>query len=312
MKTYERILLIARPDMQRSAALRQAAALARETGAALHIAIFDHSAALDLVARLRAEDARGLREAFLRQRRDWLAQQAAELRATGIEVTTEAVWSRHEVDEILAHVVESGADLVVKDVDAHEGLRRVFMTALDWQLLRECPAPLLLVHGEQLTPRRLVAAVDVAGAPDDAFNEKILAHAMMLAYAFQAVPVVEGIAPMSFPAVGAELYDTLYRVHHDSFTAFADAHGVPAEQRHFLGGAPAPALHRFALQNHADVIVMGTTHRDRLDRVLLGSTAAAVLDGLPCSVLVVKPDALAAALVAQIRARLAEPPRQAA
>ncbi|WP_020648786.1 universal stress protein [Solimonas variicoloris] len=322
MKAYERILLIARPDLQRSAAMRQAAWLARETGAALHIAVFDHSATLDLVARLRAEDLRGLRDTFLRQRRDWLTQQAEELERTGIKVTTEAVWSRHAADEILAHVLETKADLVIKDADSHKGLRRLLMTSLDWQLLRECPAPLMLVHGDHLTPRRIVVAADVMSGSGDALNEKVVRQAEMvaeaaqaelhLAYAFQAIAPIEAVAPMAVPALTGELYDSLRQIHEEAFETFADAEGVPDAQRHFLAGPAAPALVGFAEKIGADLLVMGTTHRTRLERIVIGSTAAALLDHLPCSVLVIKPDGLAEALSAQITARLNSPARSAA
>ncbi|WP_051362238.1 universal stress protein [Solimonas soli] len=319
MKPYERILLIARPDLQRSPALRQAAVLARATGAALHIAVFDHSATLDLVARLRAEDQRGLRDTFLRQRRDWLAGQAADLRADGIEVTTEAVWSRHALDEILAHVVESGAALVVKDVEMRSGLRRVLMHALDWQLLRECPVPLLLVHSEQITPRRVIVAADALRGADDALNNKLFDHALGLAYATQArlhlayafaLPAAAAADPAVM--VTQELYETLRETHLDAFTALADAHGVPPERRHFLGGPPAAALARFARQCDADLLVLGAAQHSGLERLLFGSTAAAVLDELSCSVLVIKPDATERALRDAIAARRAAAMREAA
>lgn len=322
MKAYDRILLIARPDLQRSAAMRQAAWLARETGAALHIAVFDHSATLDLVARLRADDLRGLRETFLRQRRDWLEQQAEELSRTGIKVTTEAVWSRHAAEEILAHVVETKADVVIKDAELHTGLRRLLMTSLDWQLLRECQAPLMLVHGEHLTPRRIVVAADVLNDSGDALNDKLVRQAEMIAeaaqaelhfaYAFQAIAPIEAVAPLAAPALAGELYDALRQIHEDAFKAFADAEGVPDAQRHFLPGPAVSALVGFAEKIGADLLVIGATHRTRLERILIGSTAAALLDHLPCSVLVVKPDAMAEALGAQITARLNSPARSAA
>jgi universal stress protein E len=322
MKPYERILLVARPDMQRSPAFREAALLARETGAALHVVIFDHSATLDIVARLRTEDVRGLRETFLRQRRDWLEAQAQDLRQSGITVTSEAVWCRHSFEEILAHAVEFQADLVVKDVDMHRGMQRVLMTSLDWQLLRECPAPLLLVHREQLTPRRIVVAADVINGPTDELNRKIVRHAaglayatnakLHLAYAFQAFSTAEAAAPMAAPALTGDLYEALYQIYRQAFNEMADANSVPQDARHFLIGPAAPALTNFARESDADVIVMGTTYHDALDRLLIGSTASAMLDDLPCSVLVVKPDALAATLAQRVRERIAISARQAA
>lgn len=315
MKNYERILLIARPDLQRSPAMRQAGRLAQETGAALHMLLPDYSATLDLVSRLRGEDTPALHEAFLRNRRDGLEAQAAELRASGITVTTEAVWTRRPIEEIVLHATEWNADLVVKDVELRSGVRRVLMKSLDWTLLRRCPEPLLLVHSEQLAPRRIIVAVDVMAGAADALNAKIVEHALALAYAcqaelhlayaFQAITPLETVAPMVGPALAGDVYDTLYQLHRESFDAFASAYSVPAERRHFLAGGAAPALFNFAVDSSADVIVMGTTHRSRFERVLLGSTAEAILEHLPCNVLAIKPDGLAAALAEQAHSSMA-------
>jgi nucleotide-binding universal stress UspA family protein len=62
---------------------------------------------------------------------------------------------------------------------------------------------------------------------------------------------------------------------------------TPFELRSF-GGAPAPlVLTEFAERERADVIVLGSTHREGLGRVLPGSVGERVLHGgAPCAVLV--------------------------
>jgi nucleotide-binding universal stress UspA family protein len=50
--------------------------------------------------------------------------------------------------------------------------------------------------------------------------------------------------------------------------------------------SPARALHRVAEQEHADVIVVGSTHHSRLGRVFAGDDAAATLHASPCPVAV--------------------------
>ena len=63
--------------------------------------------------------------------------------------------------------------------------------------------------------------------------------------------------------------------------------GTPFALRTF-GGAPAPlVLTEFAERERADVIVLGSTHREGLGRVLPGSVGERVLHGrAPCAVLV--------------------------
>ncbi|NGY03207.1 universal stress protein [Solimonas terrae] len=314
MKTYQRILLIAGRDMKRSPAMEQAVWLARETGAALHLLLLDHNSTLDMVGHLRHDDVAMLHEAFLRERRDWLGEQAAELCETGLKVTSEAVWTKRPAEEIILHAVEWHADLVVKDIDLHGGIRRVLMTPLDWTLLRRCPAPLLLVNTEHIAPKRIIVAIDALAGGDDPLNARIVEQALALAYAsnaelhlayaFQAIAPLETMAPAMVPALSGDLYDTLYRLHHDAFDAFAQRYGVPTERRHFLHGPPGLALFDFATESSADVIVLGTTHRSRLERLLMGSTAETILQHLPCDVLAVKPQGLATLLAEQAHADL--------
>lgn len=59
-----------------------------------------------------------------------------------------------------------------------------------------------------------------------------------------------------------------------------------------LTGAPSIAISDFAREKSADIIVVGTHGRKGLARVLMGSTAEALLREAPCQVLVVKPKTL--------------------
>lgn len=309
MKSYERILLIAPTDMRRSPAMRQAALLARDCGAVLHLLLADHSVALELVGRLRRDDAARLHESFLRERRDWLEREAEDLRAGGLTVTTEAVWTKRPAEEIVLHAVEWQADLVVKDVQLGPVTRRLVATPVDRMLLRRCPAPLLMVNSEHLSPRRIVVAADVTLGPADPLNVRIVEHALALsyatgaelhlAYAFQVVAPIDATTPMLATAISGDVYESLYRVHRESFDAFAAAFGVPQDRQHFLDGPAALALSDFAAESSSDVIVMGTTHRSRFERVLMGSTAEAMLEHLPCNVLAIKSPGMAAALADQ-------------
>ena len=60
-------------------------------------------------------------------------------------------------------------------------------------------------------------------------------------------------------------------------------------ETHILAGNPAKEIAEFASEKNADLIVVGTHGRKGLPRVLLGSTAEALLREAPCQVLVVKP-----------------------
>ena len=72
------------------------------------------------------------------------------LRADGIVVKTSAVWDHPLYEGIVRHIVESGADIVLKDTHHHSALTRALLTNTDWNLIRTCPVPLWLVKAHDM------------------------------------------------------------------------------------------------------------------------------------------------------------------
>jgi len=64
--------------------------------------------------------------------------------------------------------------------------------------------------------------------------------------------------------------------------------GIAPDRVKVLFGRPASEIHALAESLAADLIVIGSHGRQGLPRVMLGSTANAVLHGAPCDVLTVR------------------------
>lgn len=64
------------------------------------------------------------------------------------------------------------------------------------------------------------------------------------------------------------------------------ADGVSVHEHLLQDDSPARALHDAAAANDANVLVLGSSHRSRLGRALLGGTAERVAQGSPCAVAV--------------------------
>jgi len=315
MSQYRRLFLIADPSMMHTPAFERAGWLAQSTGASLHICLFDYSQAIASVALVDKEQAARARASHIHIREQWLAEEATVLRGRGVQVTTEVCWAHPLCEEMLAHVLELVPDIVIKDAHLEPLLKRVLMTPLDWQLLRQCTAPLLLVNSTaHKIPRRIIAAVDLRLMEQDGpdLNDAIIHAALQLAiqcdaqlhlvHAYDGALAVPPAASLESPVITADLYETLLATQRQAFTALADAHGVPPDQRHFLIGPPAAIVAAFAKASDTDIIVLGTTHRVGMERLLMGSTAENILFYLPCSVLAIPPetgvDALARDLAA--------------
>lgn len=68
----------------------------------------------------------------------------------------------------------------------------------------------------------------------------------------------------------------------------AARYGIAPERVAVLYGRPATEIHAEAQRLQADLIVIGAHGRKALPRLVLGSTANAVLHGAPCDVLTVR------------------------
>lgn len=84
-----------------------------------------------------------------------------------------------------------------------------------------------------------------------------------------------------------DFVDALRESLHAAFVSLAESYGVPADRRHFVVGLPVPVIHEFIEMFEVDVVVMGTTQRVGLER-LIGSTTERALYSVPGSLLAVK------------------------
>jgi len=294
MSQYQRLLLIINPALRHSSAINHAAALAKASGASLHIAALIPS--FKWLSLLEEGDRESGRERYLQDHRGWLEAQAENLRGRGIEVTTEVAWAEDIKQDIIEHVTDMQPDVLIKEVQHESALKRAFFTPLDWHLLRHCPVPVFLVGGSSFVlPRKVVAAVEVSDveSPDNELNDRIIKQACSLAMQCNAelhlLYACDISAAFLADMGGLTLADLTHALRRDletSFIELADRFGVPSDRRHFIEGNPVKALSEFADEHNVDVIVMGRVQSHGVDK-LLGSTTEHILYQVPCCVLAV-------------------------
>jgi universal stress protein E len=299
------ILLIAAGPRQHTPALQRAFDLARSAELPVHVAVFAYDALLDARDPFAEPDVCALaRREVVAEHQAWVDALAARWRADGLDASGTATWAPVTHAAILALAAKLQPALIVKDVGHEPLLRRVTYTALDWKLLRQAPAPLMLVDGRSSrAPRKLLAAIDTtAGSPDaEALNARVLREALKLADWSDADVAVAHVFPYpsAYGAPGA--YRALERLHAEArsadraaFTAFAAAHQVPPEACHWLEGDPVQRLIDLVHAHGVDVLVLGSSYHSGWERLLLGSTAENMLYRAPCDALLVKPADFAA------------------
>jgi universal stress protein E len=306
MQRLDRILAVVDPTVDVQLGAAKAARLARLSGAALELFVCDFDPALAGSTFFDDATLRRLREDFVAERAEYLESLADELRASDLEVTTHVHWDNPLYEGILRRIEEWAPDLVVKDTHYHSALRRALFTNTDWNLVRRCPAPLLLSRGRDWSAQpRILAAIDPGHRGDKpaALDHDILDAAQYLARVTGgAVEAVHAFFPAALLAAASGLggvplapelgvADLLEAERGRLTTAarqLASVHGLGEEDVRVLQGAAAELLPAIAAERKADLLVMGAVSRSRLREIFIGSTAERVLDHVPCDVLVVK------------------------
>lgn len=176
--------------------------------------------------------------------------------------------------------------------------------AVDMELLRKCPCPVLLVRSGAVDPRpRIAGAVNASTEEpaERALNVKIADWTLRMARLEGGVPVLlQAWAPFAEGMVRSHATD-------DALAAYVDDVGARTandleQLARSLGermagvstvnrrGEPEAVIAEYAVSGGIDLVVMGTVARSGIAGLLMGNTAERVLRTLPCSVLAVKPD----------------------
>jgi universal stress protein E len=274
--------------------LGRAAWLAEKTGSALELFTCDYDAAIDSgrIATVRIPEP-GAREQLLLRHRRRLETFATPLRGRGLTVTVDVAWDYPLDEAVVKQVAAKRPWLVAKDTHHHNVLQRTLLSNVDWNLIRDCPAPLLLVKAREIAERPTVLAAidpvhehDKPAQLDDAiykFGADLCARTggtLRLVHAV-ATPLGVELPPNVQALVAAE--------HRRALESFLTTHPVPGDRVHAIEGLAHQCLQHAATEQRADFLVMGAVARRGIKKLLIGSTAARVLDRLPCDLFIIKP-----------------------
>ncbi len=297
--SWQSILVAVRaPGARKQLAIGKAARLAERSGARLTL-LHAFAAPYPLPDPMPTDPARIL-DLVAAQHRAALLDLARPLRKAGLKVQCDAVWDFPPAQAIVRRVLRDKPDLVVAESHRHSRLARWFLASADWDLIRECPCPVWFVKNARMARKPLIlTAIDPthAHAKPAGLDERLVQAAESVMRQLDgriALLHVEDTtqapppALMSLPglarrrAAGAAAAQA-------AINRLGRRHGVPAAARLVRPGVPAAVLTASAAELKADVLVMGAVSRSGLSHSFIGNTAEAVIDGVSCDVLVVKP-----------------------
>jgi len=241
----------------------------------------------------------GLEEDIVRDRRQQLARIARGVR--DVRAESKLLVGR-PATALIQEILRSSHDLLMRSHarDLAAPGPKPF-GAVDMELLRKCPCPVLLArHGKPAPDPQIIGAVNASTEELDeqALNAKIVELTLLMATHLDAAPprLLHAWAPFAELKVRRHSTDEQFAVYVEDSRRRAAAHLARLVQS--VEGRAQPTLRRgepdeviptFVVAEGIDLVVMGTMARSGISGMLIGNTAERILRKLPCSVLAVKP-----------------------
>lgn len=237
----------------------------------------------------------GVRKYLLAEREKAVRARIDEHRKPGQKVALTMVWEKDISRWLNKHCAQDRYTMVVKTGNRTESL---VYTSTDWQLLRECPTPLLLVAKKKwhrVKPVLVTLDLSTTVPAKRVLNHKVLGEAQALAQALEVD--LEIIAAVEVPPLLSELdlVDPLAYVREarermkPQIKKLAMAYDIPESAFHHKRGPVEKVITSHAANVRAQIVVMGTVGRKGVKARLLGNTAEKVLQRLKTDVLAIKP-----------------------
>ena len=300
MLDINHILVVLDSEHPEQPAFDRALALASSVKADITILGSCYEAYCEDNSSLENETKNKIKDALINNCQLWLESYVSEAEKQGIEISTEVHWQKNLHNAVMASLNTNDFDLVIKGTKPHKGIIDRVFTHSDWNLLRHCPAPVLLVKSPKpWANNRILASLDATSHDEGhrLINENILDFAEHLADHFStdlhlvnSYPMV-ALAFAMVPEVTApdDIQKYITQQHKDECEHYAKKYNINDDHIHITEGDPDDVVEVMAKEIEADLIVIGTVAREGLSGVLLGNTAERIVDRVPCDVLVIKP-----------------------
>ncbi len=219
-----------------------------------------------------------------------------------LTVSIRARWDWPHYAAVIGRAAVIEADLVVADRHAGGHFAHSILHYADWELLRLCPQPVLLVaSGHPYDNPVVLAAVDPSHmwADHSGLDERILALAdvfgaplnarLHAVHAVDTAVMTASTTDILNPHWAEQMAEQQRTAARKEFDALMRDTGVNRGCCHLVEAPAAEAIPKVAETLGAHVVVMGAVSRSALQRLFIGSTAETVLDRLRCDLLIVKP-----------------------
>lgn len=230
------------------------------------------------------------------KRTQQLERHAAALRQRNIPVETRVSWEEPAYEAIIRAAIRADAGLVIAGPHEARPQRPPGLRLTDWELLRLCPRPLLLVRSVPSSSRSdaVLVALDPTHSHEKsaALDALIATHGGLVAIALGVELHAVHCIPVAAYALGddtaANRQRMQERLRKKVRTTLRKA-GAVEQKIHVVHGLPETAVVELAERLPAQMLVLGAISRRGLKRFAIGNTAERIIQRAPCDLLIIKP-----------------------
>lgn len=300
----QHILVIMDPTIDEQPALAKAIEVAKRFDASIELFLVVYHSGLAPKWFNQDQPREGIINSYLKTKQRWLNTYHSQVSRQNISVSSEVRWHKPLYAEILKKITECHADMVVKSTHQHPALDRLIFTPNDWQLLKNCPVPLLLAKSSTAaTYTNIMAAVDLEKSEDERkdLDDVILdSNAVMADYFNAFAHVIHAFDPvghelwsgehinilgMDVPSYDSQGYHEELKAQHQHELSRLIKHYVFDEKNiHFIQGVASNLLVEVVNDENIDLLIVGV----RFHSGFVSSTAEKVLDDVNCDILAIK------------------------
>lgn len=288
------MLVIADQEKGNQAAFVHALEIAKNTGASIEFVGFVHAPGVDSSEILSHEEKKTVHHKYIDEKQAKLDAFLATQDLSNVKVKVDVVWEKSFDRWVIARSDQKSFDMVFKSGSRTEAFLH---TPSDWQLMRHCPDPVMIVGEQPWKAGGIVlAALDLGSSNQRTLelNENLMKQAIKLAkstnsevHACYSIPVPKALAdldlidPVTYEKRMKEMLDPFIR-------KLVEEEGLDRSRLHLLSGRPAKEICRISQKIKADVVLVGNKTRTSLRGRLLGNTAESVLHKVSADVVVIK------------------------
>ena len=299
MKNLQSVLVILDKPKHFQSALREAQKIQEKNQVQLRLVSFVWNAMAEQKAVFDAQQRRALKREIIRAREVWIRELISEFDLLNAATSVEVQWTDN-IGAWVSKEANTRSDLVLKSVHRSQTLLH---TPLDWELIRSCPVPLMLVGAAANRRRSAKPKNDVLATLDlrnqdrkhERLNLKVLdaasgfaklrggkLHCVAVVEFSEVLSDLEVIQPRQVQKAAIESSDEFLQ-------ALIRPYGIARSRIHRPAGKVGHLVAATARKSDSGLIVVGSAARRGLGARLIGNSAEKILTKSPADVLIVHP-----------------------